>query len=1223
MGQASALASIGGFRILRELGRGGMGVVYLAESEESGERAALKTVLGLAPGQLDGLRREVAALARIRHPGIVRVLAYGEEERRPWYAMELCEGRTLRAMIEAPRTDPGSREATASPSRPRRAGGEPRHWTEPAVEALVSTVDTSATRSSRAGGPPGTASMAPEVVELGLLVVRRLCRSLSYLHGEGIIHRDLKPDNVMVTADRHPVIVDFGLATPLASREQIAAAGATAGTVHYMSPEQARGDLVDPRADLYALGCILYEILTGRVPFHGRTAAEVLFQHLNATALPPSAIGENVPPLLDRLVLDLLEKDPRHRPGHASVVSRVLGEIGVPDAEQRGPAPRDYLYRPALSGRDDVIDTLRNSLFRDPEGSFTAIGGESGIGKTRVALHLVWEARMKALPVMACACQPGAEGGPLHAFRPFLEKIAERCTERGPEETLRLLGSFGRALVPFFARPSEIPGLASLPEIDDLPPDAARDRLYSVLADALRSISSTRWLLIVDDLQWADDLTLGFLGHLLSSGKLAPQPVAIVATYRSDEIRPELAALLASQGTRRLPLRLLGGDAVAAVAADMLAVPEIPEPFLRQLVARTEGNPFFVSELLRSAMSDGLIARDRLGGWQLPERIARDFGDLPLPASLARIIESRLSGLTPGARALLDVAAIIGRELDAATLCRASGRAEDDAGAIGGIHELVTRQVLDDDAAGGLRFLHDKIREAVLATLDAGAAARTHRDVVTALEGSGQVHNPDVLAYHWDPAGDPARARPHHLLAARASEQRYALDEAERHYLAYLASGADATAEEVRARQSLGSLYLNSGRTQAAVTEHKIALEAARALGDRRIVAECTGWLGFDATLEGRLEDARGLLVDALETFRSLRDPLGEPSTRALLSQVLRDLGRLDEAIEQLSAALRFLRSRGEHRGAGLVLGHLATVKIHLGLWIQALAEADESVALLREHGNKTDLTFALGIRSDLLAAHGRRLDARVDVEEALGLARKTSDRLIEASFLIGLGSITRKEDPARAHDCFAQASALLEGTGKRGEWSVALANLAESTAEKGDLRGAAQLFERSLHALDGNGSAGASLRDKLLELPLLMGIAVVLRRSGGSIDGARRVLERSERIAAGAKAIPDLVRIACERGHAAATLGEPGHPHLDRARALLARTEHVSGSVLADALRRLSIVVETQESGTGVPRGELDSDLPDAFRSTAPSHWTPGARDAFAALLGRVLAAG
>jgi serine/threonine protein kinase len=294
---------VGEFELIETLGQGGMGVVWRARHRITGELVALKMAWALVEGALDGLRREIRALAAIDHPGVVRLIADGVTGGQPWYAMELLDGASLRTLLEhawSARFDtwPTAGLDRAEPLPPREPAAVPRRDLDQ-VQALL----------------------APMIA---------LCDALAHVHAAGLVHRDLTPDNVLLRSDGRPVLVDFGLAARVSrgeGRDPLgldAGTAGTAGTAPYMAPEQICGELVDGRADLYALGCILHQIACGAPPFAGPHASGILSRHLFDEPIAPSRCNPEAPAWLDDIVRGLLAKDRRDRTGSAAEVAAAL-----------------------------------------------------------------------------------------------------------------------------------------------------------------------------------------------------------------------------------------------------------------------------------------------------------------------------------------------------------------------------------------------------------------------------------------------------------------------------------------------------------------------------------------------------------------------------------------------------------------------------------------------------------------------------------------------------------------------------------------------------------------------------------------------------------------------------------------------------------------------------------------------------------------------------------
>jgi serine/threonine-protein kinase len=247
----------GRYRIQRKLGAGGMADVYLAEDQELGRRVAIKILNGRHANDdqfIERFRREAKNAAALNHPNIVSIYDRGEAEDTYYIAMEFLDGRTLKELVV-----------------------------------------------SRGAAP----------INVAIEYARQILLALRFAHRHGIVHRDIKPHNVLVDAEGRVKVTDFGIAR--AGTSQMTETGSIVGTAQYLSPEQARGGEVDPRSDLYSLGVVLYELLTGKTPFDGETPVEIAMKHLSNAPKPPSKLRPDVPPELDKVVLRALAKDPNDR----------------------------------------------------------------------------------------------------------------------------------------------------------------------------------------------------------------------------------------------------------------------------------------------------------------------------------------------------------------------------------------------------------------------------------------------------------------------------------------------------------------------------------------------------------------------------------------------------------------------------------------------------------------------------------------------------------------------------------------------------------------------------------------------------------------------------------------------------------------------------------------------------------------------------------------------
>jgi serine/threonine protein kinase len=343
---------LGEFEVVRELGRGGMGVVYEAVQTSLGRRVALKVLgpgLGLTPRAVDRFRREAAAAARLHHTNVVPVYATGEEDGVHFYAMELIDGSSLDQVIRQLRGGPDANR-TELPAGLAATGPYVPPDPTPTPSGSGSGTGSSADRFDRA------AAMIAEVAD-----------ALHHAHQQGVTHRDVKPSNLLLSSDGRLSLTDFGLARVL-EQPGVTATGEFVGTPAYMSPEQVTAGRipVDHRTDIYSLGATLYELLTLRPPFSADGRDKLLALVVQKDPVPPRSVDPKIPRDLETICLKCLEKDPDRR---------------YPSANELADDLRRYLNRFAiLARRAGPLGKLRKWVKRNPALATAAVVAALGLG---------------------------------------------------------------------------------------------------------------------------------------------------------------------------------------------------------------------------------------------------------------------------------------------------------------------------------------------------------------------------------------------------------------------------------------------------------------------------------------------------------------------------------------------------------------------------------------------------------------------------------------------------------------------------------------------------------------------------------------------------------------------------------------------------------------------------------------------------------------------------
>jgi len=1079
----AGIHTIGSYRIVDQLGQGGMGVVYRARHVSSEQMVALKTVRVPAPRWLASIRREVQALTRIRHPGIVRILDHGVQDGRPWYAMDLLEGETLRqycARVWSP-----YRRSSSSPPSPTERASVTEGLEADAPEASFAQRPR-VYDSSLVGPPPAAAGELRPT----LLVFHRLFSTLAFLHGEGLVNCDLKPENVLIVKGE-PILIDFGLTAhdSRAGRELLDSQRGLIGTVPYMSPEQIRGEFVDARSDLYSAGCMLYELLTGEPPFSG---AGVLVKHLDGMVEGPSKRVTGLPDALERIVLKLLEKKPNRRFAFADEVATDLAQVAEIGPQSAGIPPATYLYRPQFVGRQSLLTMLER--FRDcaldGSGTFVLLGGESGAGKTRLAMEstrVPSSLRLRVITSEVSTVSVEARGAialqPMHVVRPLLQAIADECQQGGADVTDRLLGP-ARGLLALYE-----PALAQLPatEVAAVPllaPETIRKQLFESLADVLRSFALEIPILwVIDDIGWADELSLAFLMSL-GADFFERTPIFVLATHRTEELNPLVEELSCRPHVQHHRVdRLETGD-VRSMIADMLGL-STPDEALIQFVSReSEGNPFFVAEYLRAAVAAKVLYRNADHTWSFAARDALMHGALEtigLPKTLRELVEQRLASLSDVARQLTRAFAVLGRETETDTLRAVCDIPEEVM--LAGVDELLRRDVLTQPEPETLRFVHDKLREVAYGEIDAALRGKLHGSAARVLQRTWQERAEahqiwPALGHHFAAAQDPVSAAQYLRLAADHARQGHANVDAitlyreaiQQRELARAASSQSLSLELAAMSESLGDVLTLTGGRHEARTAYDAALghvEREPSATRPRILRK----LGKTWEMEHRHEEALNHYAGAQ---RELGDELpAEPGLRAEWLEVhieqlwvyywLARVADMDQLVARLDPMVRDFASPLQHVRffQARVLANLRRQRFLADE--ETLRFARTALSNAREASARSELPMAQFLHAfTLLLSEATNADGELQIAEQL--ARRTGDAGLLTRCLTYLTMSARSlrdidETEARAERCLAVA----RSAGLREYIAAALANQAWVRLRRGCFDEASALAREAL----------------------------------------------------------------------------------------------------------------------------------------------------------------
>ena len=760
------------YRIDAELGRGGMGVVYRGHDTTLKRDVAIKvmTQTGLGTEGRSRLLNEAQAIAKLNHSNIVTVHDVGETNKFPFVVMEYVEGSSL---YEHP----------------------------------------------------------PESIEDIIAVSIQVFKALEHAHDNGIIHRDLKPENIVIDTNGAAKLMDFGLARSVTSR--LTTEGTIVGTFFYLAPEQALGQGIDHRADLYSLGVMLYELSTGRLPFEDADPVAVISQHLHAPVVPPRAKNAEIPPVLNNLILQLLKKDPGDRPTSAGVVRQALESPKILEdvAQSEELSLLDRIVRGRLVGREMEVEEARSlwNKAMDSEGQTLLVSGETGIGKTRLMREIAALAEVSGgLALIGASYSEG--GAPYAAFG----QIIRQALSRAAVDTFDLPDFVLSDLLTL------APGIrTSYPDIPPNPvldPQTEQQRLFENVVTFCKEFSERNpLLLVVDDIHWADSGTLGLFRHL--SRRTRRQRVLLLGTYREvelDEARP-FNQVLSDLNRERLAIRLKLKRLNRKQSRQMLAAlfaEEITDEFLEGIYHETEGNPYFIEEVCKALVENGeLYYQD--GEWHRP-----DMDELEIPQSIRVAIQSRVGKLPSECQEALRMAAVLGREFDFDTLVEASDQDDDiliDALELAEKDQLIEEMSADDSV--GFAFVHALIPTTLTESVSTLRRRRLHRNAAAAIARL-RPNDFETLAFHYGEAGNREQALEYYTKAGEQAADAYANQEAE----TYFRSALDLETSDVENAELLSNLAdvtVRLGRQDEGIAIWKEAADLYGELGKMDRIARC------------------------------------------------------------------------------------------------------------------------------------------------------------------------------------------------------------------------------------------------------------------------------------------------------------------------------------------------------------------------------------------------
>ena len=739
------------YKIIKLIGEGGMSYVYQAKNIEKNIEKNIDVAIkflkqGITSSYVEDsirFKREIEAVSKLNHSNIIQLYDSGEYKNTPYLVMELLEGDSLSNLI---------------------------------IQNKKISIDKI------------------------LKIIKQLAITLNYIHNKKIIHRDIKPNNIIIIKKKDDYIVkllDFGLAL-IMELSQIKGDKNIIGTFGYMSPE-ATGIIkkpIDERSDLYSLGIIFYQLLTGELPFKEKTISTLLHQQVTFNPIPTTTINSDIPQIMDEIVSKLMNKEQGSRYQSAKGLLYDLDlfmsgtkEFVVGSNDQKV----KLTYQAKLVGREEELNNIKHLInnAQNNNGNICLIGGEAGVGKTRLVQAIKTDIYYKGGLYLEGCCISQENKIPYQPFKDvineYIDKVEKMSSDDRNREIKRInkvLGKLGGIIN--IINPNMKRILGTMPALVQLEPEKQNKRFLTVLSNFFRHMSNNNvCVLFLDDLQWADEGSFKLLEEIRND--ISKSNLIIIGTYRNNEIneRHNLTKIIKESNEhilKNIQLKNFNKNRLNKLVANILGEREdYAQNLTEYVLKKSGGNPFFSVTILRELVEQNALIWKN-GRW---EENWKKINKVKILGNIVDMVLLRIKNIPKKLDHFLRLGAIIGKEFEIDLLYQLFEEKKEEV--INLIDEAIDRQLIEESTTkkGKVLFIHDRIREAFYNKMTTNDKRTYHLKIAHVIEINKNIQDSNTvfeLAHHYIEGHDNIKSLKYALPAAKKAKKNYANNEAIKYY---------------------------------------------------------------------------------------------------------------------------------------------------------------------------------------------------------------------------------------------------------------------------------------------------------------------------------------------------------------------------------------------------------------------------------------------------------